>query len=140
MRMLWHTLPHSQVVVPGRACRTWPSMPRATLLQDYIDADGITRQTRHDLLQMVGSLTCRGLDEDANGDVHVKTNQDYACTSLPFAEEKGSALFCVCDGHGAGGHMVSHEVRRCDQPSLSRCTCYTGRTLAVRASSVSHRA
>jgi len=61
-------------------------------------------------LDSIGCLTCRGTDEDIEGNAVLKTNQDYACTARPFRTEPGTALFCVCDGHGRHGHHVSQEV------------------------------
>ena len=53
----------------------------------------------------VGTFTCRGME---NG--KLKTNQDYAAYAQPFSQLAGSALFCVCDGHGMHGDGVSQEV------------------------------
>eukprot|EP00966_Prymnesium_polylepis_P245308 5675082-Prymnesium_polylepis.1 len=62
-------------------------------------------------MSSVGCLTCRGTDEGPNGEPELKTNQDFACTARPFHQIPGTALFCVCDGHGRQGHLVSQEVR-----------------------------
>lgn len=58
---------------------------------------------------MVGSYSCHGLEpgRDGNGSV-AKINQDCACMGHPFAGLKGTAIFCVYDGHGKQGHEVNH--------------------------------
>lgn len=53
----------------------------------------------------IGTFTCRGMESG-----QMKTNQDYACSAMPFADIPGTAVFIVCDGHGRTGDDVSQEV------------------------------
>ena len=58
---------------------------------------------------LVGTYSCHGAEPTATGST-AKINQDCACLTHPFARTPGTALFCVYDGHGKFGHVVSQEV------------------------------
>ncbi|CAN0008833.1 unnamed protein product [Ascophyllum nodosum] len=73
------------------------------------------RSTRN----VVGTYSCHGVepsfDDDEEGAVMAKINQDRGCVVYPFNEDNQQALFCVFDGHGEHGDVVSdfvmHELR-----------------------------
>ena len=48
--------------------------------------------------------------EPRGDDCVAKINQDCACIGHPFGDLRGTALFCVYDGHGMYGHDVAQEV------------------------------
>lgn len=54
--------------------------------QECLESDGAFTLRRHDAMGIVGTVTCRGSEEDANGVAKPKTNQDYACVSRRFAQ------------------------------------------------------
>ncbi|KAG8457212.1 hypothetical protein KFE25_010914 [Diacronema lutheri] len=76
--------------------------------------------------ERVGAFSCHGARE-LNGAVQAKVNQDCALVCYPFgprgapyldplrsaaltASRERTAVFCVLDGHGAHGEVVSREV------------------------------
>lgn len=60
----------------------------------------------------VGTFSCHGAEPDDSGGSVGKTNQDCACIASPVGGDDGSAVFCVFDGHGKHGHVVSQEALR----------------------------
>ena len=61
---------------------------------------------------IVGTFSCHGIEPAAkatDGAVS-KINQDRGSFVHPFAGDATQALFCVFDGHGACGDVVSHVV------------------------------
>ena len=61
---------------------------------------------------IVGTFSCHGIEPsyESNGDAVSKINQDRGCMVYPFAGNERQALFCVFDGHGEKGDLVSHTV------------------------------
>ena len=59
---------------------------------------------------IVGNFSCHGAEPDQSGDPVGKTNQDCSCAVSPVGGQEGVALFCVFDGHGRHGHIVSKEA------------------------------
>ena len=60
---------------------------------------------------IVGMFSCHGVEPSpcAEGIVS-KINQDRGSFTYPFAGDENQALFCVFDGHGECGEVVSHAV------------------------------
>ena len=57
---------------------------------------------------LVHSFSCHGCEPAADGSGKTdKINQDCAGSAYPFAGRNDTALFCVYDGHGDHGHVVS---------------------------------
>ena len=60
---------------------------------------------------IVGTFSCHGIEPSSNADgVASKINQDRGSFTYPFAGDENQALFCVFDGHGKCGDVVSHVV------------------------------
>ena len=60
---------------------------------------------------ILGNFSCHGAEpDDATGNPVGKTNQDCSCAVSPVGGQEGVALFCVFDGHGQHGHIVSKEA------------------------------
>jgi len=64
---------------------------------------------------LVGTYSCHGAEPGPSGSVD-KINQDCACLSHPFARTLGTSLFCVFDGHGKHGHVVSQVLAPLPSP------------------------
>jgi serine/threonine protein phosphatase PrpC len=54
---------------------------------------------------LVGTFSCHGMDQNQD-----KINQDCACVAFPLSGDARCALFCVLDGHGRHGELVSVEL------------------------------
>lgn len=52
-----------------------------------------------------------------------KRNQDIQFLYDDFNRVKGSSFYCVCDGHGANGHLVSAFIK----DNLTQNICYVAR-------------
>ena len=60
---------------------------------------------------IVGTFSCHGIEPSSNAErARTKINQDRGSITYPFAGDDNLALFCVFDGHGAYGDIVSHVV------------------------------
>ena len=60
---------------------------------------------------IVGMFSCHGVEPSPNAEGTVsKINQDRGSFTYPFADDENQALFCVFDGHGKCGDVVSHVV------------------------------
>lgn len=59
--------------------------------------------------QALGFFSRHGIEPSFmdSGNVMAKINQDRGCVVFPFNSSEEEALFCVFDGHGAGGEYVS---------------------------------
>ena len=77
-----------------------------TFASEMEDTDDDIATFSHDV---VGTYSCHGQEPGPDGGVG-KINQDCACLAHPFANMRGTGLFCVYDGHGKLGHDVSQEV------------------------------
>ena len=58
----------------------------------------------------IGTLSSHGLKPGSDGRANDKINQDRGLITYPFNEDKQAALFCVYDGHGVYGELVSEFV------------------------------
>merc|ERR1740130_1907570 len=60
---------------------------------------------------IVGNYSCHGAEPLPGTSLPVgKTNQDCSCAVSPVGGQDDVALFCVFDGHGRHGHIVSKEA------------------------------
>ena len=60
---------------------------------------------------IVGNYSCHGAETLPGSSLPVgKTNQDCSCAVSPVGGQDDVALFCVFDGHGRHGHIVSKEA------------------------------
>ena len=59
----------------------------------------------------MGNYSCHGAETLPGSSLPVgKTNQDCSCAVSPVGGQDDVALFCVFDGHGRHGHIVSKEA------------------------------
>ena len=68
------------------------------------------------------ACTLPGAEPDDSGGAVAKTNQDSSYIANPVGGNANAAIFCVFDGHGRHGHIVSQEVLRSSHFELERST------------------
>ena len=79
-----------------------PEKPRA---QDEPETNVPWRSSKR-----IGTLSSHGLKPGRDGRASDKINQDRGLITYPFNDDKQAALFCVYDGHGVYGELVSEFV------------------------------
>jgi hypothetical protein len=85
-----------------------------TVIYSSTEMDGAHTLNPHFSSAVLGSYSCHGIEpsDDDDGGINQKTNQDRGCVVYPFNNSASDTLFCVLDGHGEQGDLVSEYVMR----------------------------